>query len=127
MNNPEDFPRHFAAAFTAKDVGGLTALFQTDATLGSLTGLWAETPESVHAAFEAEMSGIFAAARLVTGKGTLRDLSPAATLLRQRYTISGAQDETGAELARFGAILVAVLENSVAGWQVQSMTFSALP
>ena len=73
------------------------------------------------------MTGVFKSARLVTGKGTLRDLSPEATLLRQRYTVSGAQDEQGGELPRFAAMLVAVLENGRDGWQVQAMTFIALP
>jgi uncharacterized protein (TIGR02246 family) len=124
---PEEFPRHFAAAFATQDLSQLAAMFQPDATLATLTGLWAETPEAIEAAFESEMAGIFQTARLVTGKGTLRDLSPEASLLRQRYTISGAQTETGEELPRFAAMLVAVLENSAAGWQVQSMTFTALP
>jgi uncharacterized protein (TIGR02246 family) len=123
---PEDFPRHFAAAFAAHDLDRMADLFQRDATFGSLTGLWAETPEAIRAAFEGEMAGIFNNARLVTGKGTLRDLTPEATLLRQRYTISGAQDETGTELPRFAAILVAVLELGSFGWQVQCLTFSAL-
>ena len=89
---PEDFPRLFAAAFAALDASQMAAIFQPDATFGSLTGLWVETPEEILAGFEAEMTGVFKSARLVTGKGTLRDLSPEATLLRQRYTVSGAQD-----------------------------------
>ena len=125
--NPEDFPRLFAAAFAARDASQMAAFFQPDATFGSLTGLWVETPEEILAGFEAEMTGVFKSARLVTGKGTLRDLSPEATLLRQRYTVSGAQDEQGGELPRFAAMLVAVLENGRDGWQVQAMTFIALP
>lgn len=124
---PEEFPRIFATAFAAQDSDKMLSLFQPDATFGSLTGLWAETPEDIRAAFDAESAGIFRAARLVTGKGVLRDLSQNASLLRQRYTVSGAQDETGAELARFPAMLVAVLERSDAGWQAQCLTFTALP
>ena len=124
---PKNFPRRFAAALSTQNTDDLMAMFQPDATLGSLTGLWAETPEDIRAAFDAELAGICKSARLVTGKGTLRDFTANATLLRQRYMISGAQSEPGAELPRFGAILIAVLENGPDGWQVQSMTFNALP
>lgn len=123
---PEDFPRHFASAFASHDADALAALFLPDATLQSLTGLWAETPEEIRDGFASESAGIFRAARLVTGKGTLRDLGPHSMLLRQRYMISGAQDETGAELPRFAAMLVAVMEKNDGDWRVQSLTFTAL-
>ncbi len=123
---PEEFPRHFAIAFTGHDADALAALFLPDATLQSLTGLWAETPEEVRDCFATEAAGIFRAARLVTGKGTLRDLGPHAMLLRQRYMISGAQEESGAELPRFAAMLVAVLEKNDGDWRVQSLTFTAV-
>ena len=64
----EDFPRRFAQAFTAQDAAGLAALIAPDGTLQSLTGLWAESPEEIESAFAAEAAGIFARARLVTGK-----------------------------------------------------------
>lgn len=124
--NPEEFPRHFAAAFAAHDADALTALFLPDATLQSLTGLWAESPDEIHDCFATEAAGIFRQARLVTGKGTLRDLGPHAMLLRQRFMISGATEESGAELPRFAAMLVAVLEKNDGDWRVQSLTFTAL-
>jgi ketosteroid isomerase-like protein len=124
---PETFPRLFAAAFAAQDSEALAAFFAADASLQSLTGLWAESPEEIEAAFAAEAAGIFARARLVTGKGSLRPLNPFAALLRQRYTVSGAVDESGAELPRFATILVAVLERNNTAWLVQSLSFTALP
>lgn len=123
---PEDFPRHFSAAFASQDADALAAMFLPDATLQSLTGLWAESPEEIRDGFATEAAGIFRAARLVTGKGTLRDLGPHAMLLRQRYMISGAQDQSGAELPRFAAMLVAVMEKNDGAWLVQSLTFTVL-
>jgi ketosteroid isomerase-like protein len=124
---PEEFPRRFASAFAARDIEALTGLFQEDATILGLTGFWAETPEELHEGLAGEAAGIFRNARLVTGKGSLRDLGANASLLRQRYMISGALDEAGTELPRFAAMLVAVMERADEGWLVQSMTFTALP
>jgi uncharacterized protein (TIGR02246 family) len=124
---PEDFPRHFAAAFAAQDIAALTAFFAPDASLQSLTGAWAESLEEIASVFESEAAGIFARARLVTGKGSIRPLNPFAALLRQRFTISGAVTENGEELPRFPAMLIAVLERADSDWFVQSLTFTALP
>lgn len=125
--SPEDFPRRFSTAFGAQDVAGLAALIAVDGCLQSLTGLWADTPDAVETTFAAEAAGIFARARLVTGKGQIRMLGPDTALLRQRFTVSGALDETGAELPRFGAMLVAVLASGPTGWQALSLSFTALP
>jgi len=127
MMTMEDFPRRFAAAFATQDAAGLAALVAPEGSLQSLTGLWADTPETVQRAFAAEAAGIFARARLVTGKGQFRPLGPDTALLRQRFTVSGALEETGAELPRFGAMLIAVLERGPDGWQAVSLTFAALP
>lgn len=124
---PETFPRLFAASFAAQDSAALAAFFAPDASLQSLTGLWAESPDEIVAAFEAEAAGIFARARLVTGRGSIRPLNPFAALLRQRFTISGAVNEKGAELPRFPAMLVAVMERVDSEWWVQSLSFTALP
>ncbi len=123
----EDFPRRFAQAFTAQDAAGLAALIAPEGTLQSLTGLWAESPEEIESAFAAEAAGIFARARLVTGKAQIRMLGPHHALLRQRYTVSGALDQSGADLPRFGAILVAVLEVGAADWFALNLSFTALP
>ena len=45
------------------------------------------------------------------------------TLVRQRFVVIGARDDTGAELPRLAAMLVAVLMGEVA----VSLTFTALP
>lgn len=123
----EDFPRRFAQAFTAQDAAGFAALMAPDGTLQSLTGLWAESPEEIENAFADEAAGIFARARLVTGRAQIRSLGPQYALLRQRYTVSGALDHTGVDLPRFGAILVAVLELGAEDWLAISLSFTALP
>ena len=123
--NAVDFPRRFAAAFVAQDVPALVGLVANGGTALTLTGAWAETPAEIEQAFAAEIAGIFARAKLVTGKGTMRMLGPNSALLRQRYMVSGAIDETGAELPRFAAMLIVVLERQDSDWLAQSLSFTA--
>lgn len=123
--NAVDFPRRFAAAFVAQDIPALAGLIANGGTALTLTGVWAETPAEIEQAFAAEIAGIFARAKLVTGKGTMRMLGPSSALLRQRYMVSGAVDETGAELPRFAAMLIVVLERQDSDWLAQSLSFTA--
>lgn len=123
--NAADFPRRFAAAFVAQDIPALAGLVARGGTALTLTGAWAETPTAVEQAFAAEIAGIFARAKLVTGKGTMQMLGPNAALLRQLYMVSGAVDETGAELPRFAAMLIVVLERQDSDWLAQSLSFTA--
>lgn len=123
---PEDFPRHFAAAFGAQDATALAALIAPDGSAQTLTGAWAETRAEAEDAFRAEAAGIFARAKLVTGKGTLTPLGPALTLLRQRFVVSGAVAEDGSDLPRIAAMLVAVLTQRGAGCEAISLTFTAV-
>ncbi len=118
-----DFARRFAACFGAQDVEGLAGLISPDGSVLTLSGAWAEGQIAARAAFAAEASGLCARARLVTGKGDLLPLGPGSALVRQRYVVTGAVDEAGGELPRFGALLVAVLVDELA----VSLTFTALP
>lgn len=123
---PEDYVRAFAYGFADQDAAALADLMAEDGTLHSLTGLWAEGRAEVKAAFEAEAGGIFARARLVTGKGNVLPLSHDLALLRQRFVVTGALDEQGGELPRFGAMLVAVLKSDGLNWRAISLTFTLL-
>ena len=123
---PQEFPRAFAAAFGAQDAERLAGYLSDDAGVLTLTGSWVEGREKVRVALAAEFSGIFARARLVTGKVQQRDLSAGISLLHQRFVVSGAQGQDGTDLPRFGAILSAVLVADAAGWQVASLSFSGL-
>jgi len=73
-----------------------------------------------------EFSGIFARARLVTGKVLLRDLAPGVVQLHQRFVVSGAQGPDRADLPRFAAMLSVVMVTTAAGWQIATLTFSGL-
>ena len=86
----------------------------------------AETREDVRHAMTQEFNGIFAQSRLVTGKGAVQTLGPDTALVTQRYVVTGAVDETGADLPRFAALLVAVLRNQNDAWQAISLTFNAV-
>lgn len=123
--NPEDFARTFATTFAAHDAIAMSALLSQDATTMTLTGQIAEGIEAARLAMSAEFLGIFARARLVSGKGTLRQLCAQITLLTQRYVVTGAVDETGSEQPRFAALLVAVLQEDSGDWRAISLTFSA--
>ncbi len=117
-----EFARRFATGFGAQDVDGLVALLSPESSVLTLSGLWAEGHSAARTAFAAEAAGLCARARLVTGKGRVQPLGPNTALLRQRFVVTGAVDAAGAELPRFGAMLVVVLVDGVA----VSLTFSAL-
>jgi ketosteroid isomerase-like protein len=123
---PEDYVRAFAYAFADQDAGALAELVAEDGTVQTLTGIWAEGQANVKAAYAAEAAGIFARARLVTGKSSVLPLSLDLALLRQRFVVTGAVDESGAEMARFGAMLVAVLRSDGINWRALSLTFTLM-
>lgn len=123
---PEDYVRAFAYAFADQDAGALAELIAADGTVQTLTGIWAEGHADVKTAFAAEAAGIFSRARLVTGKGTVLPLASDLALLRQRFVVTGAIEETGAEMPRFGAMLVAVLKGDGVNWRALSLTFTLL-
>ncbi len=125
MTGAEDFAKRFAAAFGRQDAAELAQLLAEDADVLTLTGAVAETAAEAEAAFAGEFAGIFAMARLVSGKHRLRVLGPGGAVVTQRFVVSGAHDDQGAEMPRFGAVLTAVLTARSTGWQAVSLTFSA--
>lgn len=122
----EDFPRAFSQAFSAQAAADIAALVAPDGQGLTLSGQWAEGRGEMEAAWAAEFAGLLARARLVTGRMALRMLGPGAAVLSQRYVVSGALDESGAEMARFPAVLSAVLIATAEGWQAVSLGFSAI-
>jgi uncharacterized protein (TIGR02246 family) len=123
---PEEFSRSFAAAFAAQDAAAIANLLATEGMFLTLTGIAAETREDARHAMAQEFTGIFIQSRLVTGKGAVQSLSPDTALVTQRYVVTGAVDENGADLPRFAALLVAVLHNNNGAWQAISLTFNAV-
>ena len=125
MTGAEDFAKRFAAAFGRQDAAELAQFLAEDADVLTLTGAVVETAAEAEAAFAGEFAGIFAMARLVSGKHRLRVLGPGGAVVTQRFVVSGARDDQGAEMPRFGAVLTAVLTARSTGWQAVSLTFSA--
>ncbi len=123
---PEDFSRAFAYAFGDHDAAALAELLAEDGSTQTLTGIWAEGRAEARHAFEAEATGIFARARLVTGKGTVLPLASDVALLRQRFVVTGAIEESGEEMPRFAAMLVAVLRSDGLNWRALNLTFTLL-
>ena len=123
---PEDFSRAFAYAFGDRDAAAMAELMTEDGSVQSLTGIWAESREAARTAFDAEATGIFSRARLVTGKGSVLPLAADVALLRQRFVVTGAMEESGDEMPRFGAMLVAVLRSDGLNWRAVSLTFTLL-
>src|SRR4029079_5148617 len=100
----EDFPKLFATAFAAQDSAALVAMLAVDVQVVTLTGAVVEDAEQAYRVFDQEFDGIFANARLVTGRNRLRALGPGGAIVHQRYVVMGARDEQGRELPRFGAV-----------------------
>ena len=125
MTGPEEFAKHFASAFGRQDGAELASFLAEDADVLTLTGALVDSAANAEVAFAGEFAGIFAAARLVSGKHRLRMLGPGAAIVTQRFVVSGARDDQGAEMLRFSAVLTAVLTARNNGWQAVSLTFSA--
>lgn len=119
---PDDFLRSFVQGFGAGDAAALAGLMAGGGTALTLSGGWAEGPAEAEAIFAGEFAGLLGRARLVTGKGTARSLFPGCYLIRQRFVVTGATDAAGAELPRFGAMLVVVLGRDGA----ENLTFAAV-
>ena len=123
---PEDFPKLFVLAFAMQDSAALVAMLTADAQVVTLTGAVAEDAGQAGRIFDQEFAGIFAAARLITGRNRLRTLGPGGAVVHQRYVVMGARDEFGREVPRFGVVATAVLLATVEGWHAVSLTLSAL-
>ena len=123
---PEEFPKAFAAAVALQDAGGLRAMLTADAQVVTLTGAVADDAVQAGKLFEQEFAGIFAAAKLVTGRNRLQVLGPGLVIVHQRYVVMGARAEAEQALPRFGAAVTAVMLQTAKGWLVVSLTLSAL-
>ncbi|MBC7738689.1 MAG: DUF4440 domain-containing protein [Candidatus Saccharibacteria bacterium] len=121
---PEGFAKIFATTFATQDSAALVAMLAIDAQVVTLTGAVAEDAMQAGAVFEQEFAGIFAAAKLVTGRNRIRGLGPGVAMVHQRYVVIGARDETGRDLPRFGAAMTAVLLTTAQGWRVVSLTLA---
>ncbi|MCB2127928.1 MAG: SgcJ/EcaC family oxidoreductase [Rhodobacteraceae bacterium] len=124
LPSPDAFPRAFANAWATRDAAEIAALFAEDADFLSLTGAWAEGRKGISDLLGAELSGAFARAKLVTGRGKQRPLAPGATMILQRFVLSGIVDANGRDAGRIGAVLSAVLVESSGRWQVAAAQFS---
>lgn len=123
---PEDFPRAFATAFSTQDAPALAALMDPQADLVTPTGQHAEGREAITEALAAEFAGVFQTARLVKGKLKLRALGSQSALLAQRYVVTGARGEDGAELPRATLLLTATIAATPQGWQALAAQLSML-
>lgn len=124
MTDPTEFSRAFALAFGSGQAKELAALFGEDAAFHSLTSQFLEGRPAIERGLSAEFAGMCRAARLVSGKTNLRKLGPGASILHQRFVVSGLQDEAGQELPRVVALLTAVLAATENGWQALTATFA---
>ena len=123
---PDELPKLFAAAFGKGDAATIAGWLAADADVVTLTGGLAEGVQEARAILEGEFAGIFAQAKLVTGKTRIRNLGPGAAILTQRYVIAGARDEAGQDLPRIGCQLTAMLINSRDGWRAVNWALVAV-
>ncbi len=122
---PDDLPRSFAAAWSARDAGMIASLFAEDADLLSLTGHWAEGRKAIAETFAGELAGAFLRAKLVTGRVKTRQLAPGVVQVMQRFVLSGILNPDGSDAGRVGAILAAVLVTGTEGWLIAAAQFTA--
>ncbi len=124
LADPADFPRAFALAFSARDLGAIGRLFTPDADFVSLTGAWSEGREAVEEVLAAELAGTLARVRLVTGRTRLRAVAPGVAQVVQRFVLSGLSHPDGSDAGRLGVILTALLCEGAEGWLAVSAQFS---
>ncbi|MEY4695932.1 MAG: hypothetical protein RIT14_360 [Pseudomonadota bacterium] len=122
----DDFPRLFASAFCSQDARALAALLAEDAEIVTATGCLADGRDAAEAVLAGEFEGVFRTARLVTGKTRFRVIGPGATMLSQRFVLTGALDAEGAELPRATLLLSAVLAARAKGWQALTAQITVL-
>ena len=123
---PEEFPRAFALAFAERDTEALLTMLTADAQVVTLTGGVTENAKQAGQIFAQEFAGIFAAAKLVTGRCRLQVLAPNVTVVHQRYVVMGARDQAVRDMPRFVAALTAVMILTAEGWLVVSLSLSTL-
>lgn len=122
---PEDFARNFALLWSRRDAAGLAGMMAEDADMLGLTGTWSEGRAAIEAMLEAEFSGVFSRARLVTGRAKSRSLGTDVAVVHQRFVLSGLVDAQGADMGRLGTLMVATLALSATGWQAVALQFCA--
>lgn len=123
MTESAAFSRAFAASFGTGDALAMANLFSEDATLHSLTGMVLQGRDAIAQGLKAEFAGLCRFARLVSGKGIERKLGPGASILHQRYVVTGLRGEDGIELPRIAALLTVILVAKDDGWQALTATF----
>lgn len=124
LPEPEALTRAFAHAFSSQDAEALAALFAEDGDFLTLTGAWAEGREDIARTIAAELAGVFARARLVTGRTKLRPVFPGVVQVMQRFVISGISAADGSDAGRIGAVLSALMTRENGAWRVVSASFS---
>lgn len=125
LGDPAEFARAFSNAFADRDPAAIAALFAEDADFLSLTGAWAEGRAAVGDVLGAEMDGMLARARLVSGRTKMRAVAPGVAQVMQRFVLSGLVHPDGSDAGRIGAVLSALLRETAAGWEVIAAQFTA--
>ncbi|MDF1620136.1 SgcJ/EcaC family oxidoreductase [Pseudothioclava nitratireducens] len=123
LDDPTQLPRAFAQAWGARDARALAEFFAEDADFLSLTGGLAEGRAQIAELLAGELAGAFARARLVTGKTRLRPVGPEASVLTQRFVLTGIVHADGSDAGRIGAILAATMGLGATGWEIVSAQF----
>jgi uncharacterized protein (TIGR02246 family) len=123
LSQPAELPRTLAALWGARDARALAQLFAEDGEFLSLTGGAAQGRGPIAELLAGEFAGALQRARLVTGRCRLRPVGETATVLMQRFVLSGLVDPEGGDAGRIGAVFCATLERSPQGWQIVTAQF----
>ncbi|KFE33775.1 SgcJ/EcaC family oxidoreductase [Thioclava atlantica] len=123
LESPDDLPRAFAKAWSARDAQMLAGYFAPDADFLSLTGGAATGRDHIAELLAGELAGAFSRARLVTGRTKTRPVGPEAAVLLQRFVMSGILNADGSDAGRVGCTLAATLGLAEEGWQIVAAQF----
>lgn len=116
-HSPEDLPRHFAAAWAARDAAALAALFVEDADFVNVVGLWWHNRRDIERAHAYGLSRIFQHSTLKPGGIKTRMLGPDHAVVHCRWHLEGQTGQKGEQLAPRQSIMVFVAERQAAGWR----------
>ena len=123
--SPGEVSRQYAARWLARDAVALAALWVADGEVITAAGaVWDGRP-AIEAGFDAGFQAEFQRARLVTGKGWQRSLSPDLVLARQRFVVSGHLLPDGQDAQRYATLCGFTLLRGDAGWQIVSLQMTA--
>lgn len=117
LNQPEDMPEAFRAAWMERDGKAIGELFTADADFVNVVGIWWEDREAIARAHGYALASFFSETRLTLGRVKTRRLGRDAAVVHARMILSGQRGRDGGEAGQRTGILSFVMERQEdGGW-----------